>query len=180
MSQEQFFDFCQLNSDKQFERSAQGELIVMPPTGGESSIQSLSVAAQLYNWSRRLGQGAVTDSSGGYTLPNGANRAPDAAWVSPEQLAAITPEQMQKFLPVCPHFLVEVMSPSDNLDHLLAKMDEYMANGCKLAWLIRPDQKQVRVYRPGQPVEVLDDLQTLCAEPELPGFTLDLEPVWRR
>jgi Uma2 family endonuclease len=179
MTQDQFFDFCQQNRKMRFERNAKGELIVMPPAGCESSMQNLSVASQLYTWARRVGQGKVTDSSGGFILPNGANYAPDAAWITPEQLASLTPEQMKKFLPVCPYFLVELMSPSDSLKKTMEKMEEYLANGTKLGWLIHPDKQQVYVYRPGQAVQVLDNPQTISGDPELPGFVLDLEPVWR-
>src|SRR5690242_14692019 len=97
MTQDQFFDFCQLNPDKWFERSAEGELIIMPPSGGDSGFRDVSVSAQLYVWSKAVGKGKATGPSGGFILPNGANRAPDAAWISPEQLATITPEQRQKF-----------------------------------------------------------------------------------
>jgi Uma2 family endonuclease len=179
MTQDQFFDFCQQNSEMRFERTAKGELIIMAPAGGESSAQNVSVASQLYFWSRNVGKGMATDSSGGCILPNGANRAPDAAWITPEQLATITPEQRKKFLPVCPYFLIEVKSPSDIFKKLQEKMDEYIANGCRLGWLIVPEKMQVHVYRPGQPTEVLDNPQTVSGDPELPGFVLDLEPVWR-
>ena len=151
----------------------------MPPSGAESGIRDLSVAAQLYNWTQTNRKGKAAGPSGGYILPNGANRAPDAAWLSPEQLASITPEQMKKFPPVCPFFVVEVLSPSDSLKQTKNKMDEYIANGAKLGWLIDPDKKQVHVYRPGQPVQILDNPQSLAGDPELPGFVLDLDPVWR-
>jgi Uma2 family endonuclease len=179
MTQDQFFDFCQLNPDKWFERTAEGELIVLPPSGTESGIRDVEVSAQLHSWAKAAGKGKVTGPSGGFILPNGANRAPDAAWVSSEQLATITPEQRQKFWPVCPFFLMEVLSPTDSLKRLQEKMEEYIANGCRLGWLIDPVKCQVHVYRPGQPVQVLDNPSTLAGDPELPGFVLDLEPVWR-
>src|SRR5882724_7661727 len=179
MTQDQFFDFCQQNDGMRFERTAEGELIIMPPSGGEAGFQDAEVCRQLGNWARAVGQGKVTGSSGGFILPKGANRAPDASWISPEQLAAITLEQRKKFLPICPFFLIEVKSPSDTLKKLQEKMDEYIANGCKLAWLIDPEKKHVHIYRPGQPVQVLDQPATVSGDPELPGFTLDLDPVWR-
>ncbi len=104
---------------------------------------------------------------------------PDAAWISPEQLAAITAEQRKKFLPICPFFLIEVKSPSDTLKKLQDKMDEYIANGCKLGWLIDPEKQQVHIYRPGQPAHVLDQPASVTGDPELPSFVLDLDPVWR-
>jgi len=178
MTQDQFFDFCQQNPELRFERTAQGELIIMTPSGGEAGFQDAEVCWQLGAWARAVGRGKVTGSSGGYILPNGANRAPDASWISPEQLAAITAEQRKKFLPICPFFLIEVKSPSDSLSKLQEKMDEYIANGCKLAWLIDPEKQHVHIYRPGRPVQVLDQPTTVSGEPELPGFVLDLEPVW--
>lgn len=179
LTQDQFFDLCQQNRDWRLERTAQGELILMPPAGGESISQNLSIAAQLYAWYRRVGVGRAFDSSGGFILPKGANRSPDASWISPEQLATITPEQLKKFLPVCPYFAVEFVSPSDSLTKTCEKMDEYIANGTRLGWLIIPEKKQVHVYRPGQPVQIHDDPRTLAGDPEMPGFVLDLDPVWR-
>ena len=179
MSQDQFFDFCQQNPDKRFERSAEGVLIIMAPSGLDGSFREAEVCTQLNMWAKAVGKGKVTGSSGGFILPNEANRAPDAAWLSDEQLASLMPEQRRKFAPLCPFFLIEVRSPSDTLKKLQEKMDEYMANGSQLGWLIDPDKKQIHVYRPGQPVHLLNNPQTLAGDPELPGFVLDLEPVWR-
>ncbi len=179
MTQDQFFDFCQQNAAKRFERTAEGELIIMAPSGGEAGIQDAEVCMQLGIWAKAYGKGKVVGSSGGYILPNSANRAPDASWISPEQWASLTAEQRKKFLPICPFFLIEVMSPSDSLKKTQDKMEEYIANGCQLAWLIDPSKMQVHVYRPGQPVQALDNPQTISGDPELPGFVLDLEPVWR-
>ncbi len=179
MTQDQFFDFCQLNADKRFERTAEGELIIMPPTGLDGGFQDAEVCIQLGAWAKKYGKGKVTGSSAGYILPNSANRAPDAAWLSPEQLNTLTPEQRQKFPPICPVFLIEVRSPSDVLKKLQTKMEEYLANGCQLGWLIDPSKMQVHVYRLGLPVQMLDNPQTVSGDPELPGFVLDLEPVWR-
>ena len=178
MTQKQFFDLCQQNRDVRLERTAKGELIIMPPSGGEGSNQEAEVCRQLGNWARATGKGKVTSSSGGFILPNGANRAPDTAWVSPEQLATITPEQWKRFVPICPVFLIEVRSPSDSLKTLQDKMDEYIANGCRLGWLIDPEPRQVHVYRPGVPPQVLDGPQSVSGDPELPGFVLELRPVW--
>jgi Uma2 family endonuclease len=179
MTQDQYFDFCQQNPWLRFERTAEGELIIMPPSGGEAGFQDAEVCRQLGNWARAVGRGKVTGASGGFTLPNRANRAPDASWISPEQLAAITAEQRKKFLPICPFFLIEVRSPSDTLKKLQEKMDEYIANGCKLAWLIDLEKQQVHIYRPGQPVQVLDQPASVGGDPELFGFVLDMDPVWR-
>jgi Uma2 family endonuclease len=179
MTDDQFFDFCQLNQDKRFERTAHREIIVMPLAGIESSSQYVSLAAQLFLWNLNAGNGNVTDSSGGFTLPNGAIRAPATAWVSPEQLTALSREQLKKFAPLCPYFAAEVMSPTDSLKATQEKMEEYIANGTRLGWLIVPDKKQVHVYRPGQAPQVIDNPLTLSGDPELPGFVLDLSRVWR-
>lgn len=179
MTQDQFFEFCQQNPDKRFERTAEGELIIMPPIGFDGGLHEGEVYRQLANWALAAGNGKATNSNVAFILPNGANRAPDAAWVSPEQLASLTPEQRKKFPPLCPFFVVEVRSPSDTLKKLQEKMEEYIANGCQLGWLIDPDNKQVHVYRPGQPVQVLDNPPAVSGEPELPGFVLDLERVWQ-
>jgi Uma2 family endonuclease len=179
MTQEQFFEFCQQNRKIRLERTAQGELIIMPPSGGEASAQNLSISAPLFFWAKSQGAGKAFDSSVGFILPNGANRSPDASWVSAEQLARISPEQMKRFLPVCPDFFVEVLSPSDSLKLTLEKMDEYIAHGAKLGWFFNPRIRQVRIYRPGQEVQVLDSPATLSGDPELPGFELDMEAVWQ-
>jgi Uma2 family endonuclease len=179
MTQDEFFDFCQLNADKRFERTAEGELIIMAPSGGDAGFQDTEVSRQLANWAIACGKGKAMGPSGGFILPSGANRAPDASWLSPEQMAALTPAQRKKFLPVCPFFLIEVKSPSDSLKKLQDKMDEYVANGCRLGWLIDPDSRQVHIYRPGQPPQALDDPQAVSGDPELPGFVLELDPVWR-
>jgi Uma2 family endonuclease len=179
MTQDQFFDFCRLNPDKRFERSAEGELMIMLPSGGGSGVRDASVVGQLYAWWLPHRQGKVLAPSGGFILPNGANRAPDGSWVSPNQLATNTPGEREKFWPVCPFFLVEIMSPSDSLNKLQEKMEEYLANGCQLGWLIDPERMQVHIYRAGEPEQILDQPQALAGDPELPGFVLDLEPVWR-
>ena len=178
LSQEQFFDFCQQNRDMRFERTAQGEIVIMPPSGGESSAQNVSVSAQLFQWAQQKGGGMVFDSSGGFVLPNDANRSPDAAWITQEQRESLSREQLRKFVPLCPAFVVEVMSPSDRLKTMRDKMQEYADNGVKLGWLINPFQFQVHIYRPGQPVEVHDKPATLSGEPELPGFVFDFADVW--
>lgn len=179
MTQDEFFDFCQQNRKLRFERTAEGELILNPPTGAEAGMQIVALGAQLFQWAKQTGRGVAFGSSVGYVLPNGANRSPSASWISQEQLETISREQWTRFLPGCPFFLIELKTFHDSFRKLQDKMDEYMANGSRLGWLIDPDKKQVHVYRPGHPVEVLDNPATVSADPELPGFVLDLEPVWR-
>lgn len=178
MTHDQFYELCQQNPKLRLERTTHGELIIMPPSGGETGKRNLSIGAQLYNWAQHDGSGDAFDSSTGFILPNGANRSPDTSWVVKTRLASLTPEQREKFLPLCPDFLVELMSPTDSLTETQQKMEEYLGNGVRLGWLIDPMKKQVHIYRPGQPVMVLDDPGTVSGDPELPGFVLDLGPVW--
>jgi Uma2 family endonuclease len=179
MDEEQFFEFCQLNREWRIERSAEGDLEVMVPTGGETSARNFKIASRLDAWAENDGSGIGFDSNGGFILPNGAMRSPDAAWVRRERLANLTAEQKQRFLPLCPDFVIELRSPSDPLSTFQAKMREYVENGAHLGWLIDPEERKVHVYRPGDTVQVLDDPGTLYGGPVLPGFVLDLKPVWK-
>jgi Uma2 family endonuclease len=178
LTDEQFFELCQLNSDVRLERTAEGDIVVMPPTGGETSNRNLGISGQLYNWTKRDGSGAAFDSSAGFKLPSGADRSPDAAWVSHERLAQLSSEEKRKFVPLCPDFVIELISPTDSLAATQAKMIEYVENGARLGFLIHPDARRVYVYRPGATVEELKDMTEVSGEPELPGFTLDLREIW--
>jgi len=150
----------------------------MPPTGGETSNRNAGLTAQIWVWNEQTQLGKVFDSSGGFKLPNGADRSPDASWVKLECWNALTPEQKTKFAPLCPDFVVELLSPSDSLKDTQEKMKEYRDNGARLGWLINRRTKQVEIYRQGQDVEVLENPVTLSGEDVLPGFILDLEPIW--
>ncbi len=178
LSDEQFFQFCQLKPDLRIERTAEGDLEIMAPAELETSSRNALVTHQLTAWALRDGTGIVADSSGGFTLPNGAVRSPDAAWVRKSRLQGLTEEQEERFLPLCPDFVVELRSPDDRLTVLKAKMREYIANGATLGWLIDAPNRRVYVYRPGAEVERLDDPARLSGDPELPGFVLDLKLVW--
>lgn len=178
MTNDEFFALCQQNRDLRLERTAQGDIIVMPPTGFDTGIRNTSITGQLYNWAKKDGTGVACDSSTGFKLPNGADRSPDAAWVLRERLAGFTPEQKQKFLPLCPDFVIELRSPSDRLEDVQARMEEYIANGARLGWLIDPQSSCVHVYRPGSTAEVLQGEQNVSGEAELPGFVLDLRDIW--
>ncbi len=178
---EQFAALAAANRELRLERTATGELIVNPPTGSETGYQNWSLSGELYLWWRNAGEpGKAFDSSSGFELPNGANRSPDASWVSRARWDALTPEQRQGFAPICPDFVVELRSEGDTLKDLQAKMAEYMENGAKLGWLIDPKNKRVEIYRPGQAVEVLENPSTVSGETVLPGFTLSLPRVWAR
>src|ERR671932_2756854 len=150
----------------------------MPPTVGETGNRNAILTTFLTTWALRDGTGAAFDSSTGFNLPNGATRAPDAAWVRRERLAALTAEQKKRFLPLCPDFVVELRSPSDRLAVIQDKMKEYMDNGARLGWLIDVPNREVYVYRPGTEAERVDEASELSGEPELPGFVLDLRAIW--
>ncbi|KKD39267.1 MAG: Uma2 family endonuclease [Limnoraphis robusta] len=178
LSDEQFFDLCQKNRDFKFERTASGVLVIMSPTGGNTGRRSIKIATQLEIWSSQTNLGEAFDSSTGFKLPNGANRSPDASWVSRERWDSLTAEQREKFLPLCPDFVVELRSASDRLKTLQDKMQEYRENGAKLGWLIDPKNKKVEIYRPDREVEIQENPKTLSGENVLPGFVLDLTGIW--
>ena len=178
LTDEQFYQLCQTNKDLRFERNATGELIIMPPVGGESSNRNGRINQQLFNWSDEDGTGIAFDSSGGFKLPNGADRSPDASWVKLSRWNALTTEQQTKFLPLCPDFVIELLSPSDSLKVTQKKMEEYQENGVRLGWLINRKLRQVEIYRIGQSVEILENPNSLSGEDVLPGFVLDLEKIW--
>jgi Uma2 family endonuclease len=175
---DQLFELCQLNGDWRIEYTAQGELIVMPPTGGETGSQNSEITFQVELWTRGDQTGIAFDSSTGFKLPNGATRSPDAAWVRRSRLTGLTREQKQKFLPLCPDFVIELGSPTDNLRAVLDKMQEYLDNGAQLGWLLDPLTHRVHVYLPQRPPEILEAPSSVSADPVLPGFVLDLRKIW--
>ena len=178
MTPDEFYRFSVLNPDLVVELSEEGEVVFMSPSGAATSARNLYLAAALWQWAAKNDQGVAFDSSAGFTLPNNAVRSPDASWVRRERWAVLTPEQRERFAPLCPDFVVEVASPSDRIADLQAKMDEYIANGAQLGWLIEPAGRTVHVYRPGQTAEVLQDAAAISGDPDLPGFTLTLDPIW--
>ncbi|MBD1824547.1 Uma2 family endonuclease [Cyanobacteria bacterium FACHB-DQ100] len=177
LTDDQFFQLCQDNRDLQFERTALGEIIIMPPTGSESGRRNTKITTQIDNWNEQTQLGEVFDSSSGFTLPNGASYAPDAAWIRRERWEALTPEQQEKFAPICPDVVIELRSRTDSLPKLQAKMREYIENGAKLGWLLDRQNQCVEVYRPGKTTELLQAPKTISADDILPGFTLDLQKI---
>ena len=177
LTDEQFFQLCQNNGDLRFERTASGEIIIMPPTGGETSNRNIELAYQLQAWSRQNNLGKAFDSNGGFTLPNGAVRAPDASWLKLERWEALTPQQRQKFLPLCPDFVVELRSPTDSVKQTQEKMQEYIDNGARLGWFIDAKTRRVEIYRPNQEVELLENPASLSGEDVLPGFVLNMAQI---
>ena len=178
MTEDQFFVFCQRTHDVRIERNAEGEILIMPPVGGATSNRNVELTTQLQLWTKRDGTGIAFDSSGGFHLPNTATRSLDASWVLRWRYDELTNREQERFLPLCPDFAIELKSPSDRLPVLKKKMEEYIDNGMKLGWLIAPEQKTVYIYRPHLSVEVIENPNTVSADPVLPGFVLDLSDIW--
>jgi Uma2 family endonuclease len=172
-----FRKLCQANPDAKLERTAQGELVVMPPTGGESGNRNIKLSARLEIWADKDGTGLAFDSSTMFCLPNGAFRSPDAAWITLDRWQALSHEQQVGFPPLCPDFVIELRSASDSLGSLQEKMQEYLDNGASLGWLINPQGHQVEIYRQGQPKAILLAPTQLFGENILPNFVMDLQGI---
>ena len=178
MTEDQFFEFCQINRDLRLERNSDQELIIMPPAGNASSGRNAEITIQLGNWAKKNGTGKSFDSSTGYRLANGAMRSPDASWVSLAKLNTFTAAQREKFLPISPEFVVELRSPTDRISDLEAKMQEYMESGSRMGLLIIPELRRVYVFQNNQPVRELDNQDMISCDPVLPGFELDMREIW--
>jgi Uma2 family endonuclease len=179
LTDEQFDRLCEANPEIKFERTPTGELVIMPPTGGETGNRNVELSADFVIWNRRTDLGYVFDSSTCFRLPKGGNRSPDVSWIEKTRWEALTPEQQRRFPPVCPDFVLELRSPSDNLRMIQQKMQEYLTSGIKLGWLINPEDNQVEIYRLGQNVEMLQSPGELSGEDVLPGFVLNLAWIWK-
>ncbi|BAC90351.1 Uma2 family endonuclease [Gloeobacter violaceus] len=177
LDDDQFFELCGINRDLRLERTAQGELIIMAPAGGDSGRRCANFLIELGFWHRRNNLGIVFDSSTGFKLPNGADRSPDAAWVKLERWQALSESQRRKFPPLAPDFVTEIRFPSDALKTLQTKMQEYVDCGVQLGFLIDPETQRVEIYRPGRDAEVLQSPQVLDGEDVLPGARLNLQDV---
>jgi len=178
MTTAEFYEFCQANRDLRIERSASGDVVIMPPAFSDTGNRNIKIAQQLANWADQNGTGLGFDSSSGFTLPNGATRSLDAAWIRLERWNTLTEEEKASFAPICPDFVVELKSSSDALSGLKAKMEEYIANGALLGFLIDRKQRQVHVYRPDQDPEILENPDAVSGDPELPGFQLQMARIW--
>jgi len=178
VTHEQFQQIAAVNRDLRLERTATGELIVMPPTGSDTGKRNLDIEGQVWLWNRQTKLGVAFNSSTGFQLPNGADRSPDASWVKLERWQTLTAKEQEGFAPICPDFVVELPSKSDSMEPLREKMREYIANGSRLGWLIDRKNKKVEIYRHDRDVEILDNPSTLSGEDVLPGFILDLTDVW--
>ncbi|PZV08132.1 MAG: Uma2 family endonuclease [Leptolyngbya sp.] len=177
LTREQFYALCEVNHDIRLERSSTGDLILMPPTGWESGRQNSKLNLRVGTWAEHDGTGFVFDSSTGFSLPNGADRSPDVAWVAKARIEALSPDPA-RFLPLAPDFVIELRSATDKLATLQHKMAEYRDCGVRLGWLIDPHEKRVEIYRLGRPTEYLSQPEQLSGEEVLPGFVLALAEIW--
>jgi Uma2 family endonuclease len=178
VTHEEFEKLCQDNPERSLELTANGELVVMPPVGGESGNSESELGGELFVWNRQTRLGKTFSSSTVFVLPNGAERSPDAAWVELSRWEALTPEQRKKFPPLAPDFVIELRSATDRLPPLREKMEEYRANGVRLGLLIDPKKKQVEIYRPGQEPFVLESPTFIDCSEVMPGFILSLSEIW--
>ena len=178
LSDEQFFRLCVNNRDYRFERNSKGDLVIMSPTGGETGNKNAGIIAQLWIWNNQKKLGKVFDSSTGFKLPLGSTRSPDASWIPLEKWDNLSSQEKQKFLPLSPDFVIELLSPTDKLIDTQNKMLEYLENGTKLGWLINREARQVEVYRINQEVEILDNPSSVSGENILEDFNLEMELIW--
>ena len=174
---DEFVRICQLNGDMRIEMNKEGEISVMPPVHADTSEKNSEIGYQLRHWSKKDKTGKVYESSGGFVLPNGAVRSPDACWILKERLEKLSEKERQGFINICPDFIIELRSASDSLTKLKAKMAEYMENGASLGWLIDPTKGKVYIYRQEKDVEILEKPKTLSGENLLKGFKLDLSEI---
>ena len=178
LNDREFFEFCQLNRDLRIERTSEGDVIVMSPTGSKSGARDFELAGQFFVWVEKDGTGKAFGSSTGFNLPNGATRSPDLAWIRNVRWNALSEEEQEVFAPICPDFVVELRSPSDPLNYVRAKMVEYIENGAQLGWLIDPHEKKIYIYGPHAEVCCLENPLTISGEPLLAGFTLNVQRLW--
>ncbi|WP_407644816.1 Uma2 family endonuclease [Dolichospermum flos-aquae] len=178
LSDDQFYQLCQINEDWKLEQTAKGELIIMPPVGAISGNRESEFNADVVIWNRQSKLGKVFSSSTVFTLPNGGKRSPDVAWIANERWESLTIQEKEKFAKICPDFVIELRSRTDSLSQLQEKMQEYLNSGLRLGWLIDPQNQQVEIYRQNQSVEIVSLPTSLSGENVLPGFILEL-PVFK-
>ena len=178
MNDQEFYEFCQLNPELRIERTSEGDIVVMAPTGGKTGKRNFRLIGAMAPWVEADGTGLGFDSSTVFSLPNRAKRSPDVSWVRNERWNKLTAAEQEKFPPLCPDFVIELRSPSDSLNALKTKMEEYIANGAQLGWLIDPFDKRIYVYCPGRDIEILEDPKEVSGAPLLKSFTLDVQALW--
>ncbi|TDE12408.1 Uma2 family endonuclease [Dyadobacter psychrotolerans] len=177
-SDEEFYRFCRANPDLRVERNENGQIVVMPPTGIETSFRNSDLNYRIYSWNLRNRLGRVSDSNGGYTLPDSSMRAPDVAWISNERLATIPLSDLKKFAHVCPDFVIELMSESDEMEDLEQKMKKWLVNGVRLGWLVDPKKRQTYIFSPVREPEVKLFSDDLLGEEVLPGLVIKLSDIF--
>lgn len=178
MSDDEFFWFCQENKDLRIERNAQLEILIMSPVTSLSGYHSGEIYRQLANWSIADGKGIAFDSSAGFLLPDRSVLSPDASWIAKESWQKLTQDEKDRFAPICPDFVIEVRSKSDELDQLIKKMQTWLSNGAKLAWLIDPRDSKTYIFRQGKNHEIIEGLQQkIQGEGPVKGLELDLSPL---
>lgn len=178
LTDEEFMQIAAANEEWRFESTKDGELVIIPPTGGNTGRRNSKLTTQLEIWNSASNLGEVFDSSTLFVLPNGARRSPDASWIRRDRWDALTLEQQDKYPPICPDFVIGLVSPSDRVEELRQKMQEYLDNGALLGWLIDPKMRRVEIYHTGGNKEILEFPITLSAEDVLPGFVLNLQPIY--
>jgi len=178
ISDRQLEQLCADNPETKFETTSEGKLIIMSPTGSESGRKNGRLFFQVELWNTKTKLGVSFDSSTGFKLSNGATRSPDVSWIKLDRWRAIPKDQKRRFAPIDPDFVVELASPTDDLDELRKKMQEYMNCGVQLGWLICPDQKQVEIYRQGKETELLDNPSELSEKVIMPGLKVDLTDIF--
>jgi len=178
MTPEQFEEVCRKNRKLRLELTSSRELIIMPPAGPLTGMRNANLISQLEAWARKDATGVCFASCAGFTLPNNAICSPDASWMRREKWDSLGPEQKDRFARICPDFVAELRSRTDRLPVLLSKMEEYIANGASLGWLIDPSTRRVYIYRPDEEIVVLENPETVSGEPLLPGFTLNVAELW--
>lgn len=179
ISERDYLAFCRANPDLRCERNAEGEIVIVPPAGGEGSYRSGKTYSQLDRWAELDGRGRAFDSSVQFTLPDGSSLSPDASWVSNRALERLSRSQRRQFLRLSPEFVIEAMSPSDRLKPAQAKMQSWIANGVKLAWLIDGDRETIHIYRPGRDPVIRRGVRQVAGEGPVRGFILKLDAIWR-
>ena len=178
LTDDQFYDLCHANHELRFERTAEGEILIMAPTGSETGRRNARLTQRLMNWADLYGTGVVFDSSTAFKLSDGSTKSPDASWIKKERWNQLSDAQKQKFSPICPDFVIELRSTTDSIAELQEEMADYILNGAQLGWLIDPQERRAYVYRPNAEVEALENAETLAGDTVLAGFVLDLKEIW--
>ncbi|MEM9933773.1 MAG: Uma2 family endonuclease [Bacteroidota bacterium] len=175
---DQLYEFCIANKELRIERDAHGQLFIMSPTGTETSFYNYDIGFELGIWNRKHKLGRISESNGGYLLPDGSMRAPDIAWISHERLKEVDPKDAKGFMKICPDFVIELMSPNDSLQEADKKMDNWLSNGVRLGWLIDPQNRLTYVCLPSETRHEISFTQVLSGGEVLPEFELDLQEIF--